>query len=97
MPLIFFDAASLAALVAANTKVHFFTEPWDWIVAAVAALLTFVVNTLSAQAEGAAFESAARELEKAIAGYETDPTVTETDLGKSVQKGIDILNQVKRR
>jgi hypothetical protein len=69
--------------------------PGIGIVAGVAAVLTFLVATLGAQAKGAAFETAARELEKVIAGYETDPSVTEIELGRAEQRGIDILNRVK--
>jgi hypothetical protein len=89
------SAAGLAALVAANTKAHFFGEPWDWIVAAITAVLSFLVSTLAAQAKGAAFETAARELEKAITGYEMDATASVVELGKAEQRGVDILNRLK--
>jgi hypothetical protein len=85
----------LASVVAANTKAHFLDAPCDVIVAAGAAVFTFLVNALGAQAKGSAFETAARELEKAIAGYETNSAVTEVQLGEAEQRGIDILNRLK--
>jgi hypothetical protein len=84
-----------STLVAANTKTPFL-PPWVGVtIACGAAVLTFVVNALSAQSKGAAFETAGRELEKAIAAYESDPTISEKFLGDAEQKGIDILNRLK--
>jgi hypothetical protein len=50
---------------------------------------------LGAQAKGAAFELAARELEKQIAAYRTDASIPDAELGKAEQRGIDFLNKVK--
>lgn len=88
-------SAGIAALVAANTKGKFIPEPWDWIIAVAAAVLTFMVNGLAAQAKGAAFETAGRELEKAMVDYEMKPTTTEADLADAEKRGVDILNRVK--
>jgi hypothetical protein len=88
-------STALATIVAANTKAHFFDPPYDVILAAGAAMFTFLVNALGAQAKGSAFETAARELEKAITGYETNAAVTEVQLGEAEQRGIDILNRLK--
>lgn len=88
-------SSALATLVAANTKAGFFGEPWNWIIASIAAFLSFLVTGLAAQAKSSSFETAARELEKAITSFETDPTVTEVDLGVAEKRGIDILNRLK--
>ena len=69
--------------------------PYDLVLATSAAVLTFLVNSLSAQAKGAVFETAARELEKAVAAYETNDAVTVADLGEAEKRGIDILNRLK--
>jgi hypothetical protein len=87
--------AALAVLVAVNTKQGIWTGSIAWILAVAAAVLSFLVGAFGAQAKAAAFETAARELEKAIVRYETDDSVTEIDLGKAEQRGIDILNRMK--
>jgi hypothetical protein len=88
-------SSALATIVAANTKAHFFLYPYDIILAVCAALLTFLINAQAAQSKGSAFETAARELKKAIAGYETDVAITVADLGKAQQRGINLLNRLK--
>ncbi len=89
-------ATSVATLVAANTTKQFLTPTWSVIIAVGSAVLSFLVNTLGAQLKGAAFETAARELEKAMVGYETDQSVSVVELGKAAQRGIDILNSAKK-
>jgi hypothetical protein len=86
-------SAGIASLVAANAKAHFWGAPWDWILATIAAALTFLITTLRAQAKAAGFELAARELEKEIAVYKTDVSITDAELGKAEARGIDILNK----
>jgi len=85
----------LSTLVAANTKKPFLPDYVGVGIACSAAVLTFVISALSAQSKAAAFETAGRELEKAVAAYETDLSVTEKSLGDAEQKGIDILNRLK--
>jgi glucan phosphoethanolaminetransferase (alkaline phosphatase superfamily) len=85
----------VSVLVAANTKTPFLPTYVGVAVACSAAVLTFVVNALSAQSKAAAFETAGRELEKAIAAYESDPALAEKTLGDAEQRGIDILNRLK--
>jgi hypothetical protein len=88
---------ALSVLVAVNTKQEkpIFPDPWNWVLAVAAAVFAFLVAALGAQAKGAAFETAGREIEKAVAAYETNPQVTDQDLGNAVLRGIDILNKLK--
>ncbi len=85
----------VATLVAANTKTPFLPSSVGIGIACLAAVLTFVVNALSAHSKSAAFETAGRELEKAIAAYESNPAILPESLGDAEQRGIDILNRLK--
>lgn len=88
--------AALAVLVAANVKEKtFLRPPWDLGIAITAAVLAFLIAALGAQAKAAGFEIASRELEKSITAFETDDSVTEAELGKAEQRGIDLLNKLK--
>ena len=89
-----FSSAFLATLVAANTKSQFLST-WQGVTAAgVAAAFTFLITGLSASARAAAFETAAREVERAIVlvrgGQAEQPTLYD-----AVARGIDILNRLK--
>ena len=66
-----------------------------WILAVGSAVLSFLVDALGARSKGCSLRTAARELEKAIVGYETDESLTESELGKAEQRGIEILNRMK--
>ena len=88
--------AAVTVLVAANSKREAFLSPrWGLGLAIAAAVLAFLVAALGAQAKAAGFETASRELEKSITAFETDESVSEADLGKAEQRGIDILNRLK--
>lgn len=84
-------AAGLSAVVAANVKNQVLHNPWDWLTSTIVAIFSFLTSTLGAQARGSRYDHAAREMEKATAAYETDSSVTDVDLGKAEQKGIDML------
>jgi hypothetical protein len=88
-----FLSAALSAVVAANTKQAFLPPNWSVGAAAVAAGLTFLITALSASAKGAAFETAAREIEKAIALFRGGAAMT--SLYEAEARGIDILNKLK--
>jgi len=89
-------STATATIVAANTAHHFLPRGCSTTLAVIAAVLTFVVGTLSAQVKGASFETAGRELEKAMFLYRNDASVTVSDLGKAAARGIDILNSSKK-
>ncbi len=89
-------SATLGALVAAKTGTN---APWlsNWLIvpAAIAApILTFLLTTLKPQAQATAFETASRELEKALHRYEADPTKDDAFLADGVDRGIDLLNRI---
>jgi hypothetical protein len=88
-----FLSAMLSAIVAANTKHAFLPTEYAVGAAAVAAGFTFLITALSASAKGAAFETAAREIEKAISHFRGGKE--KTILYDAEVRGIDILNRLK--
>ena len=88
-----FLSAALSSVVAVNAKQHFLAPDYSVGAAAVAAGLTFLVTGLSASAKGAAFETAAREIERAIALFRGG--AAKTSLYEAEARGIDILNKLK--
>jgi hypothetical protein len=88
-----FLSAALSVIVATNVKQQFLPVEWAVAAAAVAAGLTFLVTALSASAKGAAFETAAREIEKSIALFRGG--AAKASLYDAEARGIDILNKLK--
>lgn len=86
-----FFAASLAAVVAVNTKASFLPPTAALCIASLSAGLSFLVTTMSAQQRARELELAAWELEKAMALYRNDPAVTQAELGKAEARGVEIL------
>jgi len=84
------SSVGLGALVAANTQTPFLNSTWTIICAVIAPVLTFLLTALKPQAEAAAFKTAARSLEKALATLAADQ-----DPGTAVAAGIDILEGAK--
>jgi hypothetical protein len=94
-----FSSTALSAVVAANTiatdkNIQLMSSTAAMSLAALAAGLAFVMTTAGAQAKGAAFEAAARELEKAVAAFR-DPTreVSAGFLSQAEERGIDLLKK----
>jgi hypothetical protein len=87
--------STVTTVVAANTKKNFLGDKWSLVIACSAAVLSFVVNALGAQSKSAAFETAGRELEKAIATFELDSTIPPKALADAENRGVDILNRLK--
>lgn len=56
--------------------------------------LTALMGTLKPQAQAAAFETAARELEKELCLFDADPTHASLQLAQAVARGLDTLNRV---
>jgi len=94
-----FIGAALSAVVAANTENAFLTKEWSVGLAAAAAGTTFLITALGASAKSAAFEAAAREIEKGVSLFRSDEsnkgTPTKSILYDAEARGIDILNTVK--
>jgi hypothetical protein len=87
-------STALAAVVAANTKAPFLTPENGIIAAVIVPVLTFLLTTLKPQANATAFETASREIEKAIVDYSADPKADDKLLSDAIQRGIDLLNKV---
>ena len=85
---------ALGALVAANTNKPFLPDHWDIIAAVAAPVLTFVLTTLKPQAQTTAFNTASRELEKALHTYQGDPSKDDTFLTEAIGRGVDLLNRI---
>jgi hypothetical protein len=91
-----FTSAFLTAVIAAHTKHAFLPENLAVTIAAIASGLTFLVTTLGAQKQSAAFEAAYRVLERAMATYRLSKVDPGTDfLAQAEIKGIDVLDSVK--
>ena len=87
-------SVALSTIVAANTKSNppFLVGSKAVAVASAAAIASFVLTTLNPQKTAKGFVNAYRHLEKAIARFHFDPSVTEADLGKAEAEGIDLLD-----
>jgi hypothetical protein len=88
-------AVVLGIVIATNTKTKFMDENWALACASSAAFLTFVNTVVKPDARGAAYESAARELEIAIGEFQTDDTLLLKHLGDAQKRGLLILNRLK--
>jgi hypothetical protein len=87
-------SAAISVIIAINGKTNFLHSDWaTTFLAAVAAVLTYLLTTFHADKKGAAFMLASREVEAAIVRYSTDPSLPESFLGESVARGIEILNK----
>jgi hypothetical protein len=86
-----FLSAALAAGIAINTKSSFLSTTEAFVIASVAAGLSFLVTTMGAQERAKGLELAAWELEEAIALYRSDPSIPSSELGKAEVRGVDIL------
>jgi len=73
-------SAAMSVVISINAKAQFLSTTNAAIIAAAAAILTFLVTTLHVQTKGKAFTLAARELEAAYlaffktAGFNRSPT-----------------------
>jgi hypothetical protein len=86
-----FLSAALAAGIAINTKSSFLSTTEAFVIASVAAGLSFLVTTMGAQERAKGLELAAWELEEAMALYRSDPSIPSSELGKAQARGVDIL------
>jgi hypothetical protein len=86
-----FSSTVLATVVAINTKTSFLNSTSALLVASLAAGLSFLVTTMGAQGRVRQLESAAWELEAAMAIYRSDDSVPLSELGRAEARGIDIL------
>ncbi|NBC36554.1 hypothetical protein GTZ99_08290 [Novosphingobium sp. FSY-8] len=94
----------LASVVASNntfqTLVATRPNSASWLnllsvaVAILVPVLTALMGALKPQAQAAAYETAARELEKALCCFESDPTRDNSLLADAVARGLDTLNRV---
>jgi len=87
-------SAALSVIIAVNAKANFLHSDWTTtLLAAGAAVLTFLLTTFHADKKGMAFTLASREVEAAMFRYSTDPTLPESFLGDAVARGIELLNK----
>jgi hypothetical protein len=86
-----FLSAALAAGIAINTKSSFLSTTQAFVIASLAAGLSFLVTTMGAQERARGLELAAWELEEAMALYRSDPSISSSDLGKAEARGVEIL------
>lgn len=87
--------AALSVVVAANTKLTFLSQDLALVLSVAVAVLAFASTTLQSQLKASACERAAREIEKAIAIYEADPSKNEKYLADAQVRGIEILSGTK--
>src|SRR5260370_11253493 len=73
-------SSASATFVAANSKFEILNAKYAWIVAAFAAVLTFVVAGLGAQSQANSFESGERLLGEALALYHSDDEYGDKEL-----------------
>jgi hypothetical protein len=59
----------------------------------LAAVLTFVISALGAQAEAKSFELGARMPEARLARFDTDPDFGDLEIGKLLASSIETLNK----
>jgi hypothetical protein len=90
-----FSSAVLSTVVAINTKTSFLNSTSALVIASLAAGLSFLVTTMGAQERVRQLESAAWELEAAMAIYRSDNSVPLSELGRGEARGIDILKGAK--
>jgi hypothetical protein len=86
-------SSAVATFVAINAKYDIVCQKYAWIPALLAAVLTFLISALGAQAEAKSFELGARMLEAGIARHETDPDYGDLELGKTLASAIEALNK----
>jgi hypothetical protein len=86
-------SSAVATFVAINSKYDVLCKKYAWIPALVAAVLTFVISALGAQAEAKSFELGARMLEAGLARYDTDPDFGDLEIGKLLANSIETLNK----
>ncbi len=84
-------SAAMSVVISINAKAQFLSTTNAAIIAAAAAILTFLVTTLHAQTKGKAFTLAERELEAAIAKYRIDDSLPEKYLGEAKARGVEVL------
>jgi hypothetical protein len=92
-----FLSAGLATAIAINTKSAFLNSTTALVAASLAAGLSFLVTTMAGQERARTLEQAAWELEKAIALYRSDPTISAAELGRAEARGVDILKGGKSK
>jgi|SRR3984957_5630787 len=92
-----FTSAGLTVIIAANAnaKPQFLNPIPTAVLAAFAARLAFLVTAMGAGTKGKGFELAGREIELARAKFQLNPEIPESTLGDAVEKGVQILNNVK--
>jgi hypothetical protein len=86
-----FLSATLAAGIAINTKLAYLSTTQAFVMASLAAGLSFLVTTMGTQERAKGLDLAAWELEEAIALYRSDPSIPSSALGKAEARGVDIL------
>jgi hypothetical protein len=88
-------SSAVSTVVAVNTKnpLPFLGSDWAWILATVAAVLTFIISALGAQAESKSFETGARLLEGGIAKYDSRDDYGDRELGDCLADAISTLNR----
>lgn len=86
-------SSGVASFVAINFKYDIVSQENAWKWALAAAILTFIISAVGAQAEAKAFELGARMLEVALAKYDTDPTFGDVEIGQALTKAVEALNK----
>lgn len=86
-------SSAVATFVAVNAKYDILNQKYAWIPALLAAVLTFLISALGAQAEAKLFELGARMLEAGLARHQTDPDYGDLELGKTLASAIEALNK----
>ena len=86
-------SSGVATFVAVNSKYQIVKPEHAWIWALIAAVLTFIISALGAQAEAKSFELGARMLEVALAKYDTDPDFGDKEIGVALAKAVETLNR----
>jgi glucan phosphoethanolaminetransferase (alkaline phosphatase superfamily) len=85
----------IAAISSAAPWPHLFWRVVAIVLPIFAAICSFVMMTYGAQAKGKAFETAARELGKAIALYRYNQSLPDSILGQAEARAIDLLSMLK--
>ena len=81
-------SSAVSTFVAINAKYDILRKKYAWIPALLAAVFTFVISALGAQAEARSFEIGARQLEKALVQWDTDPDFGDLKLGETMASAI---------
>jgi len=86
-------SSAVSTVVAVNSKFEVVCKDHAWVLATLAAVLTFVISALGAQAESKSFETGARLLESALAKYDSRDDYGDKELGDSLADAISTLNR----